>query len=76
MYGIDSFCSDYVELIQDHSRAFKNLSVFEANSERRSKMHKRRADMLEEVTAELNPQFYLLVSKLTSDLFIFQLPKL
>lgn len=61
MYGIDSFCSDYVELIQDHSRAFKNLSVFEANSERRSKMHKRRADMLEEVTAELNPQFYLLV---------------
>lgn len=62
LYTLDDFCSDYVELIQDHSRAFKSLCVFELNEDRRSKMHKRRADMLEDIIGELNPQYYLLVS--------------
>ena len=61
-YTLDNFCSDYIELIQDHSRAYKSLCVFESSEDRRSKMHKRRVDMLEELIGELNPQFYLLVS--------------
>ncbi|XP_067950106.1 KIF-binding protein-like [Watersipora subatra] len=60
-YTLDSYCSDYIELTQDHSKAYKNLSVFETEPDRRSKMHKRRVDLLEAVTKELNPQYYLLV---------------
>ena len=61
-YTIDEFCTDYIELVQDHSKLFKNLSRFESSSERQSRMNKRRADLLEELVKELNPQYYLLVS--------------
>ena len=60
-YVFDGRCTDYVELVQDHSKAFKLLAFFELNLDRQCKMHKRRADMLLEVCNELNPQHYLLV---------------
>lgn len=61
-YTVDNYCSDYIELIQDHSQLYKLLIRFESAAERQSKMHKRRADMIEALTTDLNPQFYLLVS--------------
>lgn len=64
-YTFDGWCTDYVELTQDYSKLFKMLSLFEFEPEKRSKMHKRRVDMLEELSKELNPQFYLLVSTST-----------
>lgn len=60
-YVFDGRCTDYIELVQDHSKAFKLLAFFELNLDRQCKMHKRRADMLLEVCNELNPQHYLLI---------------
>lgn len=60
-YVFDGCCTDYIEIVQDHSKAFKLLAFFELNLDRQCKMHKRRVDMLLEVCNELNPQHYLLV---------------
>lgn len=60
-YTSDCYCSDYVELVQDHSKLYKELAFFEMNMDRQCKMHKRRVDMLSEIVKELNPQFYLLL---------------
>ncbi len=62
-YALDEHCTDYIEIIQDLSRAFKFLCFFEPSFERQCKMHKRRADLLIALLKELNPQFYLLVCR-------------
>lgn len=62
-YSLDNHCSDYIELVQDHSRAFKLLAFYEMDMDRQCKMHKRRIDMLTATLNELNPQFYLLVCR-------------
>ncbi|XP_053612535.1 KIF-binding protein-like [Plodia interpunctella] len=58
-YKLDSLASDYVELVQDSSQSYSYLAFFEEDDERRSKMHKRRIDMLEELIKEINPTYYL-----------------
>nr|AAH38828.1 2510003E04Rik protein [Mus musculus] len=62
-FQIDGYVTDHIEVVQDHSALFKVLSFFEADMERRCKMHKRRIAMLEPLTVDLNPQYYLLVSR-------------
>ncbi|GFO30159.1 kif1-binding protein homolog [Plakobranchus ocellatus] len=62
-YTLDSHASDAVEIIQDHSRAYKLLAFFELDMSRQSRMHKRRADMLSDLLKELNPRHYLLVCR-------------
>ena len=62
-YSLDSHASDAVEIIQDHSRAYKLLAFFELDMARQSRMHKRRADMLTDLLKELNPRHYLLVCR-------------
>lgn len=62
-YVFDGRCSDYIEIVQDHSKAFKYLAFFEMNLERQAKMHKRRIDMISELVGELNSQHYLLVMR-------------
>ena len=62
-YLLDGHCSDHVELVQDHSKAFKLLAFFEPDFERQCKMHKRRADMLLAVLNELSSQFYLMLCR-------------
>lgn len=62
-YTLDSHASDAVEIIQDHSRAYKLLAFFELDMSRQCKMHKRRIDMLSSLLKELNPQYYLLVCR-------------
>ena len=62
-YVLDGHCTDHVEIVQDHSKLFKFLSFFEMDFERQCKMHKRRADMLEDLLGNLSMQFYLLVCR-------------
>ncbi|KAL2727125.1 hypothetical protein V1478_007403 [Vespula squamosa] len=57
-YTLDNHASDYVEIIQDISQAYKYLSFFEESEDRQAKMHKRRIDILEATVKELNPQYY------------------
>ncbi|KAF7403398.1 hypothetical protein HZH68_006192 [Vespula germanica] len=57
-YTLENHASDYVEIIQDISQAYKYLSFFEENEDRQAKMHKRRIDILEATVKELNPQYY------------------
>ena len=62
-YVINEHCTDYVEIVQDNSKAYKFLAFFDLDFERQCKMHKRRVDMLETVWKELNPQHYMLVCR-------------
>lgn len=62
-YAKDSYCNDYVEVSQDHSKAFKLLACFEVDQDRQCKMHKRRVDLLTKLLEELNPQHYLYVCR-------------
>ncbi|KAK2584008.1 hypothetical protein KPH14_006465 [Odynerus spinipes] len=57
-YTLEDHASDYVEIIQDMSQAYKYLSFFEEMEDRQAKMHKRRVDILEATVQELNPQYY------------------
>ncbi|XP_049868335.1 KIF-binding protein-like [Pectinophora gossypiella] len=58
-YKLDTLASDYIELIQDSSQSYSYLAFFEEDDERRSKMHKRRIDMLEDLIKEINPTYYM-----------------
>lgn len=62
-FQVDGYVTDHIEIVQDHSALFKVLAFFEEDYERRCKMHKRRIDMLEPIYADLNPQYYLLISR-------------
>ncbi|KAL2727660.1 hypothetical protein V1477_016936 [Vespula maculifrons] len=57
-YTLENHASDYVEIIQDISQAYKYLAFFDESEDRRAKMHKRRIDMLQATVKELNPQYY------------------
>ncbi|KAK2158859.1 hypothetical protein LSH36_162g01012 [Paralvinella palmiformis] len=62
-YVLDGYCTDYVEVVQDHSKLYKLLAGFEHDLDRQSKMHKRRVDMLVDILKQLNMQHYLLISR-------------
>ncbi|XP_028916466.1 KIF-binding protein [Ornithorhynchus anatinus] len=62
-FQVDGHVTDHIEIVQDHSALFKALAFFEDDYERRCKMHKRRIDMLEPLSADLNPQYYLLINR-------------
>ncbi|KAM5142445.1 KIF-binding protein [Mantella aurantiaca] len=62
-FQLDGHVTDHIEVAQDHSALFKVLAFFEEDLERRCRMHKRRIDMLEPLSKELNPQYYLLVCR-------------
>lgn len=58
-YKLDTLASDYIEIVQDSSQSYSYLAFFEEDDDRRSKMHKRRVDMLEELLKQVNPVYYL-----------------
>jgi len=60
-YTMNEKCSDYVEITRDMSQLYKHLIYFEEDNDRKSKMHRRRADLLETVLKELSETHYLLV---------------
>lgn len=59
-FSLDERCSDYVELTRDLSQMYKHLLAFEHDDDRKCKMHRRRADLLEPLYRELHPDHYLL----------------
>ena len=62
-FVLDSYCTDYVSITQDYSQLFKKLGFFEIDFDRQCRMHKRRADMLQDTLKQLNPQFYLMICR-------------
>lgn len=62
-YTLNDHATDYTELVQDSSRAYKALAAFESDIDRKCKMHKRRIDALEAVYKELNPSYYLAIRR-------------
>lgn len=58
-YALNEHTYDYVQILQDSSKLYKMLAFYETDVDRQCKMHKRRADMLEEILKKLNPQYYL-----------------
>lgn len=58
-YTLSEHANNHVQLIQDHSKLYKYLILYETDLARQSKMHKRRIDMLEVILPQLNPQYYL-----------------
>ncbi|XP_033207158.1 KIF-binding protein [Belonocnema kinseyi] len=57
-YSLENHASDYVQLVQDMSQAYKHLVFFENNEDRQAKMHKRRIDILEAVINEISETYY------------------
>lgn len=62
-FTLEWHATDNVSVVQDHSQLFKHLIFFEPTLERKCRMYKRRADMLEDVLKELNPQHYLVLMR-------------
>ena len=60
-YTLNEHCTDYVEITRDISQLYKHLIKFEADTDRASKMQRRRADLLEPLVTELSQSHYLLV---------------
>lgn len=59
-YLLEERCSDHVEIVRDLSQLYKHLIGFETEPERASKMHRRRADLLEPILDQLSETHYLL----------------
>lgn len=53
-YLLEERCSDHVEIVRDLSQLYKHLIGFETEPERASKMHRRRADLLEPILDQLS----------------------
>ena len=60
-FTLQDHASDHVAIVQDHSRLFKYLTVFESDLSRKCRMHKRRIDMLSSLLSELNPQYFQVI---------------
>ncbi|KAJ3051726.1 hypothetical protein HK097_007254 [Rhizophlyctis rosea] len=58
-FVIDGYVSDHANIVQAMSQLWKCLSAFEKDPLRRSKLIKRRADLLTPLLAELSPHHYL-----------------
>lgn len=58
-YSLEELASGYVEVVQDHSLLYKLLACFESEVAHKSRLHKRRIDLLSATLSELNPQHYL-----------------
>lgn len=62
-YGFENHASDYAHIAQDMSQAYKYLAFYEEKEDRQAKMHKRRIDILEEVSQGLSPRFYRVICR-------------
>ncbi|RWS07858.1 hypothetical protein B4U79_16105 [Dinothrombium tinctorium] len=58
-YVLDEHASDNVECVQDSSKLYRLLSHFETDSDRKYKMLKRRANLLENLLKEINADYFL-----------------
>lgn len=62
-YSFENHASDYACIAQDMSQAYRYLAFYEENDDRQAKMHKRRIDILEEVSQGLSPRFYRVICR-------------
>lgn len=62
-FTLNSHASDYAVIVQDYSSLFRLLAQFEQDPERKCRMHKRRADMLSDLSNQLNPQHFLVICR-------------
>ncbi|CRK96120.1 CLUMA_CG009550, isoform A [Clunio marinus] len=58
-YSLENEASQHARIVQDYAHIFKHLAFFEDEPGVQSKLHKRRADQLEEVLTQLNPTYYM-----------------
>lgn len=58
-YTSETEATEYSKIVQDHAMAYKHLAFFENDSSLAAKMHKRRADLLEDLLKILNKEYYL-----------------
>lgn len=58
-YSLENEASQHARIVQDYAHLFKHLAFFEEDSATQAKFHKRRADQLEGVLAQLNPTYYM-----------------
>lgn len=58
-YSLENEASQHARIIQDFAHFFKHLAFFEDDPSTQSKLHKRRADQLEGVLAQLNETYYM-----------------
>lgn len=58
-YTADTEASEYCKIVQDHTNAWTHLAFFESDPSNQAKMHKRRADLLEDLLKQLNRVFYM-----------------
>ncbi len=57
------FVTDHVSLLEEHSRLYHHLSVFEADLKRRTAMELKRAELLRPVLSDLNRSVYDVLHK-------------
>lgn len=58
-YSLENEASQHARIVQDHATLFKRLAFFEEDPPTQAKLHKRRADQLEGILAQLNPSYYM-----------------
>lgn len=58
-YSLEHEASQHARIVQDHATLFKRLAFFEEDPPTQAKLHKRRADQLEGILAQLNPSYYM-----------------
>lgn len=58
-YNADTEASEYAVIVQDLSSAYKYLAFFDENTSNQCKLHKKRADLLEELITQFNQTYYL-----------------
>lgn len=62
-YSVESEASEYAKIVQDHAMLYKYLAFYDFDESNQCKMHKRRADLLEEVLATLNETYYMAICR-------------
>ncbi|EDQ89977.1 uncharacterized protein MONBRDRAFT_24946 [Monosiga brevicollis MX1] len=62
-YTLQDHATDHVACLQDNSAFFRHLADYTPDPDIASKMHKRRADLLEAIAGQLNSQYFLAVCK-------------
>jgi KIF-binding protein len=58
-YSLENEASQHARIVQDHATLYKRLAFFEEDAPTQAKLHKRRADQLENLLEKLNPTYYL-----------------
>lgn len=58
-YSLESEASQHSRIIQDYAHLFKYLAFFKEDPGTQAKLHKRRADQLEDLLTQLNQTYYM-----------------